>query len=314
MAQRSRSSFQMLVVQLVVSVGALAVFLAHVLWPGFTLDVVAVALLGLAVLPWLGSLVESFELFGAKVRYRELKAEVGEVKENLQRARASLGAVDSRLDRVESFLFSGAGTAEQQGVLSEALSAYRVYLAEVGVEPGPVLRIHIDEQSPATSYPDEKAGRFVLGSALADQPDSLLHEYTHYLVAKLAREPRERWERGIAGVESGIAYYLPSSAQGNHVHAGMYDLTAPPGPEVFAPNEAHLDGLRWASAFWELRNQYGQIAVDRSILHSWRAVWGRGKADGRAFVRQLRETSPVQAEVLDRVLEDHGVAAYGETQ
>lgn len=312
MVNRDPSPVQVLTVQIVVSASAIGGLLAHIFLPGFSLDFVAVALLGIAVLPWLGVLIESFEFGGAKVRYRQLHEKVQEVEKNLVRTQESLGTLDTRMGKVESFVFSGAASPEQQADLSAALSAYRQYLAQLGIEPGPVLRIHVDnEESPYAAYPDPENGRFVIGVALANQPDALLHEYTHHLLATLATAERANWDLGIAGIESGLAYYLPSSAGQNHVHAGMYDLSAPPRPDIFTPNPAHRDGLHWASAFWELRAGYGSAGLDRSLLEAWQTAWEASQPDGHRFLEAFRASGSVPARAIDAALQRNGVPNSG---
>lgn len=58
----------------VVSLGALLLALAHILWPSLAIDAVALALIVIAILPWLAPLVKSLEIPGGwKVEFQELQ-------------------------------------------------------------------------------------------------------------------------------------------------------------------------------------------------------------------------------------------------
>ena len=58
----------------VVSLGALFLALAHIIWPRLAIDAVALALIVIAILPWLAPLVKSLELPGGwKVEFQELQ-------------------------------------------------------------------------------------------------------------------------------------------------------------------------------------------------------------------------------------------------
>lgn len=58
----------------VVSLGALLLALAHIIWPQLAIDAEALALIVIAILPWLAPLVKSLELPGGwKVEFQELQ-------------------------------------------------------------------------------------------------------------------------------------------------------------------------------------------------------------------------------------------------
>ncbi|MCG8925327.1 hypothetical protein [Lentzea sp. CC55] len=65
----------------VISGAALAAAVVHVVWPSAKIDATTVLLLGLALVPWLGNLLESLELPGGlKLQYRELEERVEQVE------------------------------------------------------------------------------------------------------------------------------------------------------------------------------------------------------------------------------------------
>jgi uncharacterized protein YutE (UPF0331/DUF86 family) len=58
----------------VVSLGALLLALAHIVWPQLAIDAITLALIVIAILPWLAPLVKSLELPGGwKVEFQELQ-------------------------------------------------------------------------------------------------------------------------------------------------------------------------------------------------------------------------------------------------
>lgn len=70
--QQERPSLKRL--RQVVSLGALLLALAHIVWPQLAIDAVALALIVIAILPWLAPLVKSLELPGGwKVEFQELQ-------------------------------------------------------------------------------------------------------------------------------------------------------------------------------------------------------------------------------------------------
>ncbi len=57
-----------------VSLGALLLALAHLIWPDLAIDAIALALIVIAILPWIAPIVKSFELPGGwKVEFQELQ-------------------------------------------------------------------------------------------------------------------------------------------------------------------------------------------------------------------------------------------------
>lgn len=82
---------------LATSLAAVLIALAHVIWPRLRIDAITVALLAIAVAPWLGGLFESIELPGGwTLRYRQLAARVDRAQREAsgasQAAAVALGA------------------------------------------------------------------------------------------------------------------------------------------------------------------------------------------------------------------------------
>ncbi len=61
-------------IQIVITFCAIAVALLHALFPSIQIDAITVTLIGIAVIPWLGTLFKSVELpGGVKIEYHELE-------------------------------------------------------------------------------------------------------------------------------------------------------------------------------------------------------------------------------------------------
>jgi hypothetical protein len=80
-------------IQVAISLTAIIVMVVHIIWPTLAIDGIALALIIVAVIPWLAPLLKSMELPGGwKVEFRELQ----QAKEDA--ARAGLLAPTSSLD------------------------------------------------------------------------------------------------------------------------------------------------------------------------------------------------------------------------
>jgi len=61
-------------IQFLISTLAIVLAIVHIAWPDLTIDLITVALLVIAIIPWLGSLFRAIELpGGVKVEYQELE-------------------------------------------------------------------------------------------------------------------------------------------------------------------------------------------------------------------------------------------------
>jgi methyl-accepting chemotaxis protein len=89
-------------VSIVITTVAIAAIVAHLLRPALAIDVIALVLVGIAILPWLGPILESIELPGGfKATLREVKdATLREVEKTTQEAKATAQAALSRSEEV----------------------------------------------------------------------------------------------------------------------------------------------------------------------------------------------------------------------
>jgi len=97
-----KHSWQLTVIQLIVTGGALAVAAAHLMRPTAKIDGVLLALLAVAVVPWLGPFVESVEGAGWKLTYRRLQRELENTREELQVTKGKVESATHRADFMES--------------------------------------------------------------------------------------------------------------------------------------------------------------------------------------------------------------------
>lgn len=80
----------------VVTLGALAVLATRMIWPNLGIDAIAVALLVLAALPWLGAIFKSFNTPLGGAEYRDFKDQLQEVAEAAESARMIAEASEAR--------------------------------------------------------------------------------------------------------------------------------------------------------------------------------------------------------------------------
>lgn len=218
-----------------------------------------------------------------------------------------------RLD-TSTFSFTGAVTARSVDRLSAFLEPYVEYLRELGQAPDDSLpTIFLDpDKSPArarAAHADRENGRLVIGLAVVELPDIVLHEYTHYVLEGTASIPRRQWPAGASTLEAGIAFYLPCSHRDNPLQAGTYDLRTLQRPAPPWLDQAHRDGLTWATSMWQIRTDLGAETVDRLLLETWRftAALPTGPSD-EAFVEHFDRFLPGNApgEGLRTQLIEHG--------
>jgi len=89
-----KNSWRLTAAQLIVTGGALAVATAHLMRPAAKIDGVLLALLAVAVVPWLGPFLESVEGAGWKVTYRRLERELESTREELQVTKGEVADAD----------------------------------------------------------------------------------------------------------------------------------------------------------------------------------------------------------------------------
>ncbi|BCJ47375.1 hypothetical protein GCM10010168_17330 [Actinoplanes ianthinogenes] len=286
----------------IISVLSVSLAIVHLIWPDLRIDAVTLALLVVAVVPWLGRIFARVELPGGwKLEYREFKRSVErELTEKQQQVRE----LSQRIDRVEQFVVTGDTNADREGRLRSALDAFQQYLAGLGYRgEAPLPRIHIgplDDPEIRGVYSDDNAffhgsrNLIVVGRSLADDPAVLLREYSHHILHELAPGTVEDWTGGglwdAASIHSALADYFPCSFQDDpcfaRASAAVWRSLGVLGPgdrclrdlsRVVQASSVTGDrqnpqqaGWVWASAFWEIRGHVGAATLDPALLDAWR--------------------------------------------
>jgi hypothetical protein len=113
-----------------VTVVALAAVTAHLIWSNLKVDGVVVAMLVVALVPWLGNVFESLELPGGwKLQYREIQQQLEKTHAQSQQA---IGAAASASQKADFALAAGepttgTGTASEQ--FNELVAKYNLIRA-----------------------------------------------------------------------------------------------------------------------------------------------------------------------------------------
>lgn len=110
--------------RVLVSALALAVAAIHLTWPRLKVDGIIVALVVIALLPWLGSVFESLELPGGwKVQYREIRRQLNETQAKTQQATGAAASASRKAEFAVATNEPGShtGTAQQ---LNELVDQY----------------------------------------------------------------------------------------------------------------------------------------------------------------------------------------------
>ena len=90
------------VIRLIVTLAALTFAAVHLMRPAMKIDGVLLALLAVAVLPWLGSIFESVEGAGWKVTYRELQQKMEDTQRELDTTKGEVASARQRAEFMES--------------------------------------------------------------------------------------------------------------------------------------------------------------------------------------------------------------------
>ena len=110
------------VVSVVVTLVALAFVVAHLIWPDLEIDAIALAFVGIAIVPWLGPLLESIEFPGGfKATFREVEARIQEVQQTTQDVKETAQEALSQTQDVKEM--AQAALAETQAVKETAQAA-----------------------------------------------------------------------------------------------------------------------------------------------------------------------------------------------
>jgi murein L,D-transpeptidase YcbB/YkuD len=114
---KSNAAKTSMLTRLLVTAVALAAVAAHLIWSNLKVDGVVVAMLVVALLPWLGSVFESLELPGGwKLQYREIQQQLEKTHAQSQQAMGAAVSASQKADfaLAASEPATGTGTASEQ--------------------------------------------------------------------------------------------------------------------------------------------------------------------------------------------------------
>jgi hypothetical protein len=285
-------SKQTRVLQCLISLAALAALVLHLVRPSLKIDGVAVVLIAVALLPWLGPLLQSIEMPGGwKFEFRELRQHV---VEGLQENREQVVSLAQQVEKL-AVAFSGAVTPDLERQLADELQQFHEHLRNRGIPiPDSPPSVRVTENLVGTkltiAYFDPSQNLIEIDVKYANDPDVLLRQYSHHvLMDGLGPYPEsvDTSRNGFMAVESGLAVYLPCSFRNDPVFGritaaqsgmadGWWDLTngrpfTPPPARGFHEDYS-FEGPVWAALFWELREMVSPDRSDALVVAAWRTA------------------------------------------
>ena len=295
-------------VALRVAVTTVALVLAgvHLLWPDVRIDAITLGLLVAAALPWLAPIIKQVSYGGATVEFREFKrrveTELVEVRTATVDTKQQFSELETRVHKVEDFVFSGEVTPQEQERLTRTLSDFRRYLESIGApRAGEMPEVHIgplEAERGGQFYRDEAAyydrarNLIVVGRRISEDPDPVLRQYAHYVLMPkevsfshdVTTQGRTVWRSPLA-IESGLATYLPCSFRDDpcfgRVVGGISSASGPARDcwihlvndlttaAMTSNSTVHEGADLWAGALWELRGALGRPVLDPVVTQAW---------------------------------------------
>lgn len=299
---------------LAISVGAVALASAHLIWPDAKFDLVTLILLVIALVPWLGPIFESIKLPWFEVQYRQQLHLVQQRTEQL----------DSRLATVESHVFSITGaTPAQRASLDERLSLYAEYLGSLGLalDKDTLPEIEVDPEIPVGDRPGyymPATNKIGLARDAVDDVSVTLRQYTHgALVANHSFDVSTLpwW------LEDGLADYFVASHLGDPVlgqqtaarrgQRCFRDLAEPVDfhtmPEGI-PSWKRPEPNPWGNLFWAIRGVVGQTSSDTVLAECWLSTPPDESFEPHFIARLIEEIPDESRASVNALLTQRGVA------
>jgi hypothetical protein len=255
-----------------ISVTALVVAGVHLIWPELHIDAVTLALVVVAIAPWLAPIFKSIELPGGlRFEYQQIERQVREVQR--------------RVESVERLVFTGDTTPKLENELGAAVQRFASYLRGVNESlavPPPTVRVRRGLEN--AQYDNQE---IQLDPEFAEDDYSVMREYAHHVLMTVHGSPEWSVASGYAGLESGVADYLVASyTESPELGPGLARRFKEKYGEAFdrpyvrnLRNERRLDspdtygpqaeGEVWGAALWELRQLLGQGDTDRLVTTAW---------------------------------------------
>jgi hypothetical protein len=323
-----------LILQVLVSVGALGVALVRLAWPGLGIDSTTIGLLALAGVPWLAPIFKSIEGPGGwKFVFQEVQRQ-GEKVDRLAR-------------QVEqAFAFMGDISAENKDELNKSLTDFDRYLRSLGIEwEGQLPKVRVVEGFKYLGLYDPQANEIHLSGDAVGDKDFALKEYVYRalhgplynvnrgLAEEIGAVAVQGEGKAVGELLSGLATYFTCSFNGDSRFARKtaqrsgygrslvyleetrrLDESPIPSSEELRVFAIQLGGEVWGSAFWEVRGLLGPSTADKLIAEAWKTV-PKTKTDtciaqriAQKLVALVTIAHPRDSDAIRASLEKRGIA------
>jgi hypothetical protein len=298
-----------------ISVSAVALAAAHLIWPDAKLDSTTVVLLAVALLPWLGAVFKSIKLPWVEIQYWK----------QLQLVQARTDHLDSRLAAVETQIFSVTGaTPAQEALLDDSLRVYAKYLDTLGLswDADALPEIIVDPRMPRDAPPGiyvPDTNLIALAPEAADDVAVALRQYTHWVL--ITRTSLDELVVHGWALEDGLADYFVASHLGDPVlgrraaqlrgRPFFRNLAEPVAFDALVkapPSWSRPEGNPWGNLFWAIRDVVGQRSGDAILAKCWVSNTP-GNGFDRRFTAQVIEMTPDDSRAtVTELLKQHDLA------
>lgn len=244
--------------------------LLHLAFPGLEIDMTTVALLGLAVLPWVLPAIQSLKLpGGVEVVLRDLHEDVKAVQARVQESNEKVEGLSRAVERL-TFVGKPIEPDAEQRLRSE-VDRLSTFLAHAGLPTPPDPATVVFEDRPDV-YPFylQDANEIHVGSDTSD-PTDVGRPYIHHVLGE--GYANVEWEPPLLVVRQALTfYYLASFAWGELRFADpepvdMKVTAIPSAPDFQA--EQFAIAAAWARMLWRLRGPLGPETADEVIAQAW---------------------------------------------
>ena len=284
--------------------------------PDLNIDETTIALLVLAVVPWIVPLLKSAKLpGGVELEFQQFRREV---REGLEQSRKEVRDLASHIQHLS---FHGA-TPDQEELIKAELTRFHSYLTGLGFQTptdSPAVRVkpNID-----TALFDPHTNTVLIDSKLVEDRDTLYHVYMHHVSISSAPKRPETWTTLSVTLQDALADYFACSYQGDPVFGKHY-------ASVFGVEQGFLRDLAnsytfkksrddavppkrgevWGGLFWDIRSLVGKDKADRMLAEAW--MESAGISDEQAFIQSfvgsvLKQTEKSSLEAVKEAISRRG--------
>ena len=156
---------------------------------------------------------EEFEWRVTKLRqgYEKLESQLRET-ETLP---AKIQDLSNRLQHLEQIEIGGPISDLTKSALLTNLEKYRDYMRQIGYQiPATKLNVQFDPQTTANAYYSADENSIIMDSALADDPETMYHAYTHHVLKEVNPKSWDAAISTVAALNEALSVYLPCSYEG----------------------------------------------------------------------------------------------------